>query len=181
MTGVPDLRWESLACVLDETLGVPYAWGIASALRNAPQLLLRMDAARFSGASVAAYACGAWAVRAVADALFVPVDECAALSARAAGGASGEQIPLAEVVACARGASLMALIHSDRYALGLMLDEAAAAASELAEEGVLGGRLPMRAVKVAIAMSAPGDGTLAFFVGMQVESAWEWITRELAL
>ena len=169
----PTLQWESLACVLDETAGVPYAWGVASALRNAPALLGRVRAARVLSV-VAAGACAAWAVRVAADALFVPVDECAPLAEWAAG---GERSSLDDIVTCARGTSLMVLIHSDRYALGLVLDEAAAAAAGVAQDGLLGTmpRLPLRLVKAAIAMSAPGDGTLGFFVGMHLESAWDWI------
>ena len=39
------LRWESVACVLDTALGVPYAWGVASALRRAPALFGTLRAA----------------------------------------------------------------------------------------------------------------------------------------
>ena len=168
-----DLRWESLACVLDFQLELPYAWGIASALRGAPDLLVQ---ARSSPAR----ATSAWAVRAVADAHFVPVDACAALSSR--GGVDFARLATAdgraEAVDCARGTLLMAFVLAERFPIGMCVDELAAAASEIAQ-GVGARRLPLHVLKAALAASAPGGGTLGYFVALHLDGAWECIARTI--
>lgn len=142
-----DLRWESVACVLD-AMGVPLAWGVASAVRGVQHV-----------ASVAAVPL--WALRALADAYFVPVDDCAEWS-----------------VECARGVGLMAMIHADRFELGLCVDEALAAIAAV----LLGlpaaasrRRLLVHPLKAAAVLSAPGGGTLGYFLAVHLE--WWWRRR----
>jgi hypothetical protein len=160
------LRWESCACVLDALLEVPYAWGWASAARAVPALLSELSGLVVTAPAGAAGAVVRWLARAAADAHFVPVDVCSALVA--GGGA-------AAAVDCARGTSLMVFIFADRFPLGMVIDEAAAAASELALGDGLR-RLPLRLLKMALAATAPGGGTVGYFVAMHLESAFEtWL------
>ena len=167
-----ELRWESLACVLDFQLEVPYAWGIASALRGAPDMLV-------DARSSPARATSGWAVRAVADAHFVPVDACAALSS---GGTALDRLATAdgraEAFDCARGTLLMAFVLSERFPIGMCVDELAAAASEIAQ-GLGARRLPLHLLKAALAVSAPGGGTLGYFVALHLDGAWECIARTI--
>ena len=151
--------------MLDVLLQVPYAWGWTSAARNAPALLGQLHVV--DAPAAAATAVASWFVRAVADAQFVPVDECSALVEDGAG--------VATAFDCARGTSLMVFIFLDRFALGMIVDEAAAAASELALDDA--GRLPLRALKIALAASAPGDGTIGYFLALHLEAAFETWSR----
>ena len=70
-----DHRWECLAIALDHVVGMPMSWGVASALRHAPELANALQ--RPGGAPTVHVT--KWATRAVADAHFVPVDACGAI------------------------------------------------------------------------------------------------------
>ena len=89
-------------CAAD-VLGVPFAWGLSSVVHGAPRLLLENGTA-----STAARAAG----RAVADGLFVPIDECS-LDASA--------ITAARALACAGGAAYFSLQLVERARLALLL------------------------------------------------------------
>ena len=170
--------WESTACALD-LFSIPHAWGIVSLVSNAPSAL--RDAAAEAQAAVALNSLAAaiaadatawaaplvrlarWLCRAAADAYFVPVDECA-----------GALSDAGSAVECARGWCLFAFIFIDRFAQGLALDEALASLADLA--GLPSGRthrLPLRLVKLAVALTGPGDGSVAYFVGVHMDATWD--------
>jgi len=162
------LRWEATACALDHVVGMEYAWGVTSALRHAPTVLgvSNPTAGLAVGASVLA--------RAIADAFFVPVDECAAPLAAAwqSGGDSQASVTKTHLLECARGVSLMVHVRRDRFERGMAVDHIAGAAAALALDGGDPHELPLRALSVGLALSAPGGGTLGYFLATCAEHAW---------
>lgn len=174
------LRWESLACALDEVGKLPYAWGVVSGLRRLPELrgiLFPSESATLGGAT---YAVAEWSARAVADAFFVPIDDCAPLATRGdlrsllTASSSGGADARGEALTCARGTSLMAfIVFVERFPLGLGIDSAVAAAAAVAS-GALS-QLPLCALKAGLAASDPGEGALAWFLTIHADSAWAWV------
>ena len=156
---VRDHRQESLACAAD-VLGVPFAWGLSSAVHGAPRLLLENGTA-----STAARVAG----RAVADGLFIPVDECAL----------DESLTAARALACAGGAAYFALQLVERARLALLSSEALAAAGCIFDaECDAGWRLPLAALKLVLYAAATADSeTHAYFLGAQLELAWALLDR----
>lgn len=185
-----DVVWESVACVLDHAGGVPYAWGISSALRGAPAALGGGDgtaggqAAGVLGRSAAASvvpSVARWLARAVADAFFVPVDECAGLLGMLVGAESysppaGAAAGAEAAVGCARGWSFFYFIFIDRFEAGMVVDDAVGA---LMSVGLMadGGfrRLPLHLIKIVVALSCPKGGAAGYFVDIQYEAAWDWL------
>ena len=159
-TAVRDHRQESLACAAD-VLGVPFAWGLSSAVHGAPRLWLENGTA-----STAARVAG----RAVADGLFVPIDECS-LDASA--------ITAARALACAGGAAYFSLQLVERARLALLSSEALAAAGCIFDaECDAGWRLPLAALKLVLYAAATADSeTHAYFLGAQLELAWALLDR----
>ena len=172
------LRWESLSCTLDDLLHVPYAWGVTSLLRNAPNLLLQLRGAPAITAAIAAIA--AYGVRAAADAYFVPVDDCSLLT-DSESGLSLTSLASPAAVGCARGTSLMALIFLDRFRLGMYIDEIVHGMHEFYLGEVGPSRwLLLRSLKLGVAVSCPGE-VRSYFIMMHLESAWKWVEERFAL
>jgi len=162
------LRWEATACALDHVVGVEHAWGIVSALRNAPTVLeVPTQTARVAAAASVL-------VRAAADAFFVPVDECAVPLAAVwrPRGDSQASVSKAQWLECARGISLMMHAQRDRFERGFAIDQIVGAAAVLALDGGDPRELPLRALSVGLAVSAPGGGTLGYFLVSCAEHAW---------
>lgn len=188
------LLWESVACALEHVAGLPYAWGIASALRHARSVLAAAGAAPAAPAAAAVVAW--WLSRAVADAFFVPLDECSGLVTwasakflpdsgqdtghkwwgRAGGGAPSTGTggwPTDDLVTCARGWSFFYFILIDRFELGMGIDDAIGAI--LSMTTALGGgvpRLVLHFLKLAVTLCCPAGGDQGYFVNVQLESAW---------
>ena len=53
-----DHRWECVSIALDHVVGVPLAWGVTSALRNAPGLASSLQMVGGSGGGVLVATCG---------------------------------------------------------------------------------------------------------------------------
>ena len=108
--------------------------------------------------------------RAVADGLFVPIDECS-LDASA--------ITAARALACAGGAAYFALQLVERARLALLSSEALAAAGcVFDDECDSGWRLPLAALKLVLYAAATADSeTHAYFLGAQLELAWALLDR----
>ena len=108
--------------------------------------------------------------RAVADGLFVPIDECS-LDASA--------ITAARALACAGGAAYFSLQLVERARLALLSSEALAAAGCIFDaECDAGWRLPLAALKLVLYAAATADSeTHAYFLGAQLELAWALLDR----
>lgn len=190
------LLWESVACALEHVADLPYAWGIASVLSNARSALAAAGAA--PAAPAAAVVVARWLSRAVADAFFVPLDECSGLVAwasaklfldsgqepnnrwgQAGGGAPSTGTGTAgwptdeELVTCARGWSFFYLILIDRFELGMGIDDAVGAL--LSTTTTFGGgvpRLVLHLLKLAVSLGCPAGGNEGYFVNLQLEAAF---------
>ena len=147
-------RSESFACILDE-YGVPYAWGVSSGLVRLGSLGSLMGVPRYFG-------------RAVADAYFVPIDDCHA---------AADEGTLTKAVDCARGTLYFALMRASAAKLAMSLNEVlrvlqAAALGDAATWALARAHAPLHALKFLVLASAPTDRdrtTQAYFFATQLE------------
>lgn len=196
------LLWESVACAIEYAADLPHAWGIASALRYARPTLAAAVAAAPAAPAAAAATVARWLSRAVADAFFVPVDECSGLLAWASatqqatqeeGGGGGEGghaggggaaaapstgglPPADELWSCARGWSFFYFIFVDRFELGMAVDDTVGAVLSVTTS--FGGgldRLLLHLLKLAVTFCCPEGGASGYFVNVQLEAAWVWV------
>jgi len=160
-----DHRWECVSTALDHVVGVPLAWGVTSALRNAPGLASSLQMVGGSGGGVLV---ATWAARAVADGYFVPLGECAPVAGNIS--TAGAE----EIAACGRGVVYFWLLLVDRFELAMVVDEVCAAAVNVAFVPAmrsLGGGarlLAVHAFKLAAVLSAP-EAMVAYFVSGQIQ------------
>jgi len=156
-------RWECVACVFDHVVGMPLAWGATSAMRNSLHVVGGVAVGGGGGGSLAFHELVAWAARALADGIFLPVDECLPVLQ------NRSMASVRDAALCGRGVVYFGLSAVDRFELALIVDELLAAACAVMSETLqdTAPQLTLHALKLASVLSAP-DPMIGYFVSNQI-------------